>query len=396
MRRMIVIALALLLIGNTELSARPQNWLSAFSAPPTEKVPDGIIVGGRTIRQFMRIDTNGQKLRLRLSNAENNMPLKIGAVSLGDKTVNFNGRASATIAPGSVLFSDPVSKAVKRGDRVEVRLFLPEVDARPTIHWYGLDTASISPLGNFVAGDSFPTDSTSTFRFIVSGVDIENTGRTGLIAAVGDSITDGYGATIDGDNRWPDLLARRLMKAGRNISVVNAGIGGNRLLRDGTFTGAGRALLARLNDDVLMLDGLTTVFVLIGINDIGWPGSHNRDGMLHAPLSEMPQAADIIDGYCQIATRARSRGLRVIGATILPFGEEQSSFYTPEKDIVRQAVNKQLREGACFDALVDFDLALRDPQNPSRLLPLYNSGDNIHPSLAGFEAMANAVDLAQI
>lgn len=391
--RWIVLAGLLLLAGPGETRPAPP-WISAFAAPPTEKVPAATIVGGRTIRQVMRVQARGARLRLRLSNAENAEALRIGAATIGGITVTFNGSRSASIAPGALLFSDPVARPVQAGERIEVRLFLPALSARPTIHWYVLDNATISPPGDFTTAAKFPIATTSSHRFLISGIDIQGTSPTTVIAAVGDSITDGYGATIDGDARWPDLLARRLGAAHHPASVVNAGIGGNRLLRDGTFTGAGRSLLARLGDDVLSLDGLRTIIVLIGINDLGWPGSLNRDGSLRAPASDLPDARDVIDGYCQIVTRAHARGIRVIGATLLPFGgDDPSDFYTPAKDSIRDRINAELRRGSCFDAIIDFDAALRDPAHPDRLLPRYDSGDHVHPSLAGYAAMAATVDV---
>ncbi len=392
--RCLAFASILLVAGPVSASPRTLHWHSAFAAPPTEKLPADTLVGGRTIRQVMRIQASGARVRLRLSNAENGEALRIGSATIGGVAVTFNGNAGAIIAPGAPLFSDPVPRDVKAGERIEVRLFLPDLTARPTIHWYGLDTAAISPPGDFTAAANFPVAATSTFRFVISGIDVESASPVGVVAFVGDSITDGYGATIDGDVRWPDLLARRLAAGKRHTIVVNTGIGGNRLLRDGTFTGAGRALLARLGDDVLNLDGIRTMIVLIGINDLGWPGSLNRDGSLRAPESDLPRARDVVDGYCQIATRAHARGIRVIGATLLPFGgDDPSRFYTPTQDAIRNEINTALRRGACFDALIDFDKALRDPAHPDRLLRRYDSGDHVHPSLTGYAAMAVAVDL---
>lgn len=393
MRWLAICAVALLAVPG-HAGTTGQHWVSAFAAPPTEKLPAETVVGGRTIRQMMRLQASGHRLRLRLSNAENADPLRIGSVTIGGVRVTFNGQAAAVIAPGAPLFSDPVARPVKAGERIELRLFLPDVAARPTIHWYGLDTASISPPGDFTADTDFPVATTSSFRFMLSGIDVEQATPMPVIAVVGDSITDGYGATIDGDVRWPDLLARRVAAAKRPASVVNAGIGGNRLLRDGTFTGAGRALLARFSDDVLSLAGVRTMIVLIGINDLGWPGSLNRDGTQRAPATDLPTAGEVIDGYCQLVKRAHARDIRVIGATLLPFGgEDPSHFFTPAKDAIRDEINARLRRGACFDGLIDFDAALRNPAHPDRLLPAYDSGDHVHPSLAGYAAMAVAVDL---
>lgn len=374
--------------------ASEPRWTSAFAAPPTEKVPADTPVGGRTIRQVMRVQASGSYLRLRLSNAENGEALRVGAVTAGGVGVTFDGRSSTVIAPGAPLFSDRVARRVKAGERLEVRIFLPDAGARPTIHWYGLDTAAISPPGDFTTTHRFPVATSTGFRFLVAGIDVEQDRPAGVIAVVGDSITDGFGATIDGDARWPDLLARRLVDQHNPQSVVNLGIGGNRLLRDGSFTGAGRALLARLNDDVLSLDGVAVMIVLIGINDLGWPGSLNRDGSPRAPASDLPTADEVVSGYCQLVTRAHARRIRVIGGTLLPFaGKDETQFYMPAKDAIRARINARLRAGACFDGLIDFDAALRDPAQTDRLLPAYDSGDHVHPSLAGYAAMAAAVDL---
>jgi lysophospholipase L1-like esterase len=239
-----------------------------------------------------------------------------------------------------------------------------------------------------------PTEATSTFRIVLTGVDVEVAKPGGVIVAVGDSITDGAFSTVDAGASWPEGLARRLAAAGRTEAVVNAGIGGNRLLRDGTWTGAGRALLARLDADVFALDGVESIILLIGINDIGWPDADGR-GRKWAPLSDLPTANQIADGYRQVVLRAHARGTRVIGGTLIAFGGvDPSGFYTTEKEVIRQAVNARVRSGDIFDAVIDFDAALRDPSQPSRLLPDYDSGDNVHPSDHGYAAMANAVDLS--
>ena len=393
MTRVLLLLAAAMLSAPAQAMTVHSTWTSAFAASPSGLVPAEMRLGGRTIRQFARVSASGTRLRLRLTNVAGAQPLTVGRVVAGGVAVTFNGRDRAMIAPGALLFSDPVRRQVRLGERIEVRLYLPDADARPTTHEYGFDTAHISTPGDFTRAATIPVATSTTQRILLAGIDVE-TGGGSTIVAVGDSITDGGGATVDADARWPDVLSRRLAAAGRNVAVVNAGIGGNKLLRDGSAIGIGRALLARFDTDVLALDGVRAIIVLIGINDLGWPAARTDTGVL-APASDLPSVEAIMDGYCQIALRAHARGIRAIGATLTPFANTNMApgYATPAKDAMRRAINARLRAGACYDAMIDFDRALADPAHPDQMLPAFDSGDHLHPSDAGNAAMGSAIDL---
>lgn len=205
----------------------------------------------------------------------------------------------------------------------------------------------------------------------------------------GDSISDGDSSTVDANNRWPDILAERVVATGANVALLNEGISGARVLRDRM----GQNALARFDEDVLSHPRADTVVVMMGINDIGWP-----DSLLVPPGEPAPTAEDIIAGYKQLIEQAHARGLKIIGATLTPFedtfeGGPLEGYYTPEKEMKRQAVNQWIRTGGGFDAVIDFDRLAADPANPKKLKAEFDSGDHLHPNDAGYAAMANSVDL---
>jgi lysophospholipase L1-like esterase len=225
----------------------------------------------------------------------------------------------------------------------------------------------------------------------LSGVDVVNSRARGSIVALGDSITDGYKSHEDTNHRWPNLLANRLHEAGKEVGVLNAGISANRLLHDGPEGGRyapGPNVLARFDADVLAQTGVAHVIVLEGINDLGHPGQSE-------PSTEAVSAEEMIGAFRQLIARAHTHGIKIYGCTILPFeGTLYPGFFTVAKDSERQKVNDWMRSSKEFDAVFDFDKALRDPARPSRLLPAYDSGDHLHPSDAGHTAMADTVDIS--
>jgi lysophospholipase L1-like esterase len=247
-----------------------------------------------------------------------------------------------------------------------------------TMHTGANQTSYVSSSGNFAGSETFPVASTTPSWFVIARVEVVAPPGTGAILAIGDSITDGTRSTPNTNSRWPDLLAKRLAEAGASrLAVLNAGIAGNRVLLDN----AGQNLLARFDRDVLAQPGVTHVVVLEGINDIGQGRSN--------PL---PSAADLIAGHRQLIRRAHAKGLKIFGATLTPF--EGAGYWTPEGEAKRTAVNDWIRNGKEYDGVIDFDMATRDPSQPTKFLAPYNSGDNLHPSDAGYQAMANAVDLS--
>jgi lysophospholipase L1-like esterase len=226
----------------------------------------------------------------------------------------------------------------------------------------------------------------------VTGVDVLAPESTSALVAFGDSITDGAHSTVDANHRWPDFLAARLLARGghKGVAVLDAGIGGNRILHDAGSTNVrfGVSALARFDRDVLAQPGVKYVIVLEGINDLGHAGSS-------APLSESVTADDLIAGLKQLIERAHEKGIKIFGATLTPFaGMPSKTYFTPEKEAIRKAVNQWIRTGKAFDGVVDFEKAVRDPANPDRMAASYDSGDHLHPGDAGYKAMGEAVDLS--
>ena len=266
----------------------------------------------------------------------------------------------------------------------------PAAVSAPSAHWATSWIAPAEPTwGNdFVLPLAAGGEKLGTRAFL-SAVLVESAREPVTVVALGDSITDGNGSTPGADHRWPDFLARRLAPQG--VAVLNAGISGNRLLRPGM----GESALARLDRDVLQHPGERAVIVMLGTNDIGWPGG------AFAPHEALPQASEITDGFRQLVEQAHLRGVRVIAATITPFehalqGTPLQGHYSPAKESLRQAVNAWIRHPGAFDGVVDFDRLLRDASRPSRLRAEFDSGDHLHPGDAGYRAMADAIDLDEL
>ena len=337
----------------------------------------------------------GSRARVQLSNAFGTTPLKIGAahvalrgqesaiVPASDHALTFSGKASFTIPPGAEMISDPVNLDVpKLGDLV-ISLYVPGEVAAPTMHGTGLHTTYISKAPGDLTGAPLIADPTrSQVWYLISSVDVVAAPDTRLIVAYGDSITDGATSTPDTDSSWPSQLAARLLgnKATGNVAIVNQGISGNRVLSDG----AGVSALARFDRDVLAQPGVQWVVFMEGINDIG----------LGARLTGADAVTldDLIAGHKQIVERAHMRGIKVIGATLTPF--MGAAYYSDEGEAIRTALNDWIRNGKAYDAVIDFDAATRDPENPKQIRAAYNIRDHLHPNDVGYKAMADAFDLS--
>lgn len=400
MIRPAMFALALGLATTAHAQAQRCPWRVAWGSsqlrPDAANSLPATALANTTLRQVVRTSIPGERIRVRISNAFGDAPLHIGAATLARSADNasartvagsmyalrFAGAAGAVIAPGSDWLSDPVEMQVAPFSDLTVSLHLVQAPPSQTAH-PGSRATSYHVSGDATAAADLARATKTDRWYLLSGVEVAScTARDGIVV-LGDSITDGRGATTNGNDRWTDFLARRLQ--GR-AAVINQGIGGNRVLLDGLGPNA----LARLDRDVLAQPGIRHLIVLEGINDLGTLG---RD----RPASASAYAAlvrQLTAGYAQIVARARARGLKVHGATILPF--MGNDYYRPsaEAEVGRGAVNEWIRTEGNFDSIIDLDRALRDPARPAYLLPAYDSGDGLHPNPAGFRAMAQAVDLA--
>lgn len=378
-------------------TASPQAvWGSDFLFP--SNVP--AVLQAQTVRQVARISVGGPRVRIVLSNAYGKVPLRIGAATVALaasgsaidaaslRTLTFAGQPSATMAPGAPLVSDPVTLSVPDLARLTVSVHLPQASPTSTFHWDGRETAWIAPQDQTraIRIDDAPGVQTTTARLLLSAIEVEAAPGAQAVAILGDSITDGASASLGMDARWPDFLARRLAPHG--VAVINAGISGARLLSDGM----GENAQARFGRDMLAQPGVRTAVILLGINDISWPGT------AFAPRAQRPTLEELTNGYAQLVAQARGRGVRVVGATLTPFagalpGTPLSDYYQKEKDALRQQLNAWIRASGTFDAVLDFDAWARDPAHPQRLLPAYDSGDHLHPGDAGNRALAEGIAL---
>jgi lysophospholipase L1-like esterase len=390
--------------------ASPQPvWGADFLFPAN--VPS--VLRDQTVRQAARISLGGERLRIVLSNAYGKQPLLVGKVTVAVaaasrsgkgrekgavdegslRGVTFGGQEAASIPPGASLLSDPVALPVPALAQLMLSVYLPEAAPMQTFHWDGRQT------GWIVTGDQTRaatlregSGQSTTARPLLASIQVEAAPATQparAVAVIGDSITDGATASLDGNRRWPDFLAERLAPHG--VAVVNAGISGARLLSDGMGVNA----LARLERDVLAQPGVSSVLVMLGINDIAWPGT------AFARNVDRPTLESLIAGYRQLIAQAHSRGIRVIGATLTPFegalpGTPLADYYQPDKDVLRRQVNDWIRSSGAFDAVIDFDAVLRDRAHPARMAARFDSGDRLHPGDEGNRAMAEAVDLSAL
>ena len=377
---------------------RPAQPDSANGAPENRPpaqpsvFPDRLVA--QTVRMVIRSTVAGRAVRVSLSNSFGLAPVRIDAAQIarfdGNASIHpgsshaltFGGREFVVLAPGAQICSDPVQLAVRAQEDLAVSLYVGGDSGAPTAHSLGLRTAYVA-AGNQAASPTLQSATQFRSYLWLSGLEVLGSRDTATIVAFGDSITDGYSTTPGADASWPSVLARRLA-ADRSVpprAVINMGISGNRVLREG----AGSSALARFDRDVLARPGARWVILIEGINDISFnafPG---------LPESEIASAADIIAGYRQLTQRARMHGLQVIGGTLMPF--EGVPTYSEAGERIRQEVNRWIRESGEFDTVVDFDAVTRDPAKPSRLRASFDAGDHIHPNDEGNRAMAEAVPL---
>jgi lysophospholipase L1-like esterase len=371
------------------------TWVATWGTSPVAPLPANTTNTGftnQTVRLIVHTSLGGNEVRVRLSNAFGTESLAIGAahvalhsmnagiVSGTDRALTFSGSNSVSIPPGALVVSDSVKLDVPALSDLAVSLYLPGPTGQATWHAAAFSTNYISKAGDFTGAADLPVDHTVTSWFYLTDVEVKSSKDTLAIVTFGDSITDGTRSTPDTNHRWPNLLAERLAEHHIKLSVVDEGIAGNRILHDL----AGPNALARFDRDVLTQAGAGYVTVLLGINDIG----RSATGQPPQPVS----ADEIIAGHRQMITRAHQQGLKIVGCTLTPF--EGAAYFSTEGETKRQAVNKFIRAGGAYDAVIDFDAVVRDPAHPERFLAMYDSGDHLHPNDAGYKAMADAIDLS--
>ncbi|MGH7996643.1 MAG: SGNH/GDSL hydrolase family protein, partial [Opitutaceae bacterium] len=368
------------------------HWIATWGASPVpqfgteaQMANASLLFHGQTLREIVHTSAAGREARVRLSNVYGHEPVRIGAVSLqlkggSEHLLTFAGRASLSLPPDAEAISDPVRVDLPAAADVAISIYLPGTARGAGIHGDSRQTSYIGS-GNLTADPEWPhTGRKIDFWAFLEGLDVRAPDSSSTIVAFGDSITNGYQSTPDRNERWPDLLAARLLARGPDdaFGVVNSGIDGNRILRDAYgWVQFGVSALARFDRDVLAQPGVRYVIVLEGINDIGHPGSS-------APMSQTVTAGDLIFGMTQMIERAHERGLKAYVGTLTPFEGAAGRYYTPKKEEVRKRFNAWIRTSRVPDAVIDFDKVVRDPSHPKRFLPAFDSGDHLHPNDAGY------------
>jgi len=377
-----------------------ESWYGTWGAAPAGPAPVNSYMsfGNQTLRLIAHASIGGTRARVRLSNELGRGPVQIGAAWLGlsssgaalaagsNRQLRFGGATGVSLAAGAALFSDPVDLGIAPQANLAVSLYLPGSVQAATVHDAAYQTSYVSGAGNYAGSQSFAAQRTLYSWPFLTGIEVGTTRASATLVALGDSMTDGVGSTSNANRRWPDWLARRLQAetgpGALPVGVVNRGISGNRLLGDADNTPlAGKDALERFERDVAATSGARFLVVLIGINDI-----------IHSSSPNAALADQLAAGYLQLAARAHARGIRVLGATLLPFNGY--TWYSAARESVRQRTNAWIRTAGGFDAVLDFDAAVRDPAQPTRLLPKFASADRLHPNDLGYEAMARAVPLA--
>ncbi len=398
----------LFLFASAAMALAQTHWVGTWGTSPAPQLASAaqmysskLFFENQTLREIVHTSIGGGSVRVHLSNAYSNQMVEVGAVHIAvraknagiapgsDRVLTFGGRRTVALSTNAPALSDPVKLDVPAGGDLAISIYLPKAAEGAGIHYSAQQTSYIGK-GDQTAAASIANPEMMTSWVFLTGVDVLAPESASAVVAFGDSITDGARSTVDANHRWPDFLAERLReRGGREVGVLNAGIGGNRVLRDPAENiRFGMNALARFDRDVLSQPGVRYVIVLEGINDLGHPGSS-------APIAELPTAEDLIAGLDQMIERAHERGLKIYGATLTPFaGTAYSGYYTPEKDAIRKKVNNWIRTSKAFDGVIDFDKAVRDPNHPDAILPAYNGGDHLHPGDAGYKAMGAAIDLS--
>jgi lysophospholipase L1-like esterase len=403
----LLVAAQLSFFGVAEAQRKsPEHWVATWAtaetlvrtpvpapaAPPATPPPGARGFHNQTVRMAARVSIGGHRLRVKIANSFGSAPLAVGAahiavrakeseiVAASDHALSFAGKPGCAIGPGIVMISDPVDMTVAPLADLSVSLYFPEDTGAPTSHATALHYTYIKD-GDATAQASLPDAQKTQQYYWLAGIDVVAPAGAAAIVTFGDSITDGARSDPETDHSWPALLAARLAanKSTADIGVANMGIGGNRVLRDI----AGASALARFDRDVLSQSGVKWVMFLEGINDIG-----------HGAVApaEAVTAAELIAGHKLIVEMAHAHGIQAIGCTLTPY--EGASYSSENGEAIREALNTWIRTSGAYDAVVDFDAATRDAANPKRIRAEFDPGDHLHPNNAGYQAMANAVDLS--
>ncbi|MBI3715595.1 MAG: SGNH/GDSL hydrolase family protein [Betaproteobacteria bacterium] len=378
------------------------SWGTAVYLPELQNLLPAEQWRDASLRQIVHVSLGGSRLRVRLSNAAGTTPLFIEAAGIAKaeaagkpgidgpsaRALTFAGRASVMIPAGAEYYSDPVALEHGAASDLAVSLYFKGEPIRQTGH-PGSRANSFLLKGNRVMDAAWPDAAKVEHWYQLADIEVEAPNSVGAVVAIGDSITDGHGATTDGNDRWPDFLAARLVREqAPGMGLVNTGIGGGRLLRDGL----GPNLVARFDRDVLTRSGVTHAIVLIGVNDLG--GQHRNGDDIPAARAKLVE--DLQGAFRQIVARAHAQHVCVIGATLTPYSG--SDYYRPNaaNEADRQMLNAWIRGSGVFDAVADFDAAIRDPAKPERMRAEHDCGDGLHPSPAGFRAMSDAVPMSAL
>jgi lysophospholipase L1-like esterase len=401
--------------ADTTVCGRDQ-WVGSWTASPGDGGFSRALLADQTLRMIIAPHLGGRRLRIYLSNRFGRSPITLGPVTVGlrgdgpsliagsERPVRFAGSATITIAPGKDAVSDPVSLTFSPFEDLAISVAVPGSVTNPTEHYFTRQTSYLTPAG---AGDHAADTSGAAFTqttesnhnstgwYFLDEIDVEAGGPIGAVATFGDSTTDGFQgdllpfneqlATIDTDTRWPDFLQRRLIAAQIPLSVLNTALDGNRILQDGFLPPFGPSGISRFRMDALAPAGVSDVIVLEGINDIGmtYPGGVS--------------AQQIIDGYRNLIEQAHRAKLEIQLGTLTPAGGVVIPTYgDAQADELRRQVNAWIRDQRLSDGVIDFDAAVRDPSDPSRIYPPYDSSDHLHFNAAGYQAMADAVQLEQL
>ncbi len=385
-------------------SPAPQIWVATWGA--SQQIPEPLNelpledLRDATVRQIFHLSIGGAALRVHLSNAFGTEALRFTSVHIAhplstsspaidpssDQPLTFASKPDVVVPPGAEFVSDPVNWKVAPLSDIAVTFHLDVPPSRETSH-PGSRATSYYVHGDAVGAATLLEPKHVDHWFQVSEIDVQVPPEAGAVVVLGDSITDGHGATTNGNDRWTDDLAARLQSSPqtRNIGVSNQGIGGNNLLVDGLGPNA----LSRFDRDVLAPAGVRWLIVFEGVNDLG--------GLARTaevpPADHAAQVERVLAAYRQIIERAHAHNLRVLGATITPYVGSDYYHPSPTSEADRQAVNQWIRAAGHFDGVIDFDAVVRDPNHPDQLLPAFDCGDHLHPSPAGYKAMAEAIPL---